>query len=130
MTALRALHGRYLLRSRNAVADLQPGSVVLFRYGDVLVGEAVVQQYDRELSQAERITERTLTGQVQDYEARVLFAPGSIRLYSPPIGVDELQRIIGATPDLSVPRGYYAIRDWGAYPRLLATHITRGGAFV
>jgi hypothetical protein len=130
MTALRALNGRYLLRSRNAVADLLPGSVILFRYGEVIVGEAVVRQYDRELPQVERITERTLTGQVQDYEARVLLAPGSIRLFSPPIGVNELQRIVGSSPDLTVPRGYYAIREWSVYPRLLATHITPGGAFV
>ncbi len=132
MTALKALGGRYLLQSKNAVADLPAGSIVLFRYGNEIVGEGVVREYKRESH-----TERTLAGAVQQYEARVTFAPGSIRLFVPPLAVEELQRIVGDAVPIMVPSGYYIIRDWSVYPKLLAAHIGtplanagRAGAFV
>jgi hypothetical protein len=125
LTALKARDGMYRLRSANAVADLKPGSIVLFRHGDVVVGEAVVRAYVREHG-----TDRILTGEEQQYEAVVKFAPDSIRLFAPPVSVQELQQLIGEAPDISVPRGYYAVRNWDVYPKLLAAHVGRTGAFV
>jgi hypothetical protein len=125
MTALKARSGRYLLRSRKAVAELPMGSIVLFRYADDVVGEGVVREYVRESH-----TGRTLTGEEQQYEAQVTFAPDSIRLFAPPVTVEELQRIVGEALPIMIPNGYYIIRDWGVYPKLLAGHVGRAGAFV
>ncbi len=107
MTALRGRGGRYHLRSGDAVADLAPGSIALFRHGDVIVGEGVVRKYVREPG-----ADRSRTGAEVEYGARVEFAPDAIRVYAPPVPVAELQRLIGASPDISVPRGYYIVRDW------------------
>src|ERR1700681_1483322 len=75
LTALKARGGRYLIRSAKSVADLPPGSIVLFRYGHVIVGEAVVSRYVRESHD-----DRMLLGQETQYEAHVAFCPSSIRL--------------------------------------------------
>src|SRR5262249_21824994 len=42
LTGLRGRGGVYLLRNADAVKDVPTGSVVLFRYGNRIVGEAVV----------------------------------------------------------------------------------------
>src|SRR4051794_23706582 len=76
MTALPARGGRYHLRSGDAVADLAAGSVVLFRHGDAIVGEAVVREYSREAG-----TSRSLTGPEEPYGARVGFAPDTVRVF-------------------------------------------------
>src|SRR5438067_1623191 len=125
MIALRARGGRYHLRSGDAVADLAPGSVVLFRHGDTIVGEAVVREYVREGG-----TTRSLTGQDEPYGARVVFAPDTIRVFAPPLGIPDVQRVVGPSPDLTVARTYFSIRDWSVYPRLLAVHLGQAGAFV
>src|SRR4051812_27708084 len=100
LIALRARGGHYHLRSGNAVAGLPPGSIVLFRHGDVVVGEAVVREYTREAG-----TDRSLTGQQEAYGARVTFAPDTIRVFAPPAPVAEVQRAFGPSPDITVPRG-------------------------
>jgi hypothetical protein len=92
LNGLRGRGGVYHLRSKNAVADLPPGSVVLFRYGKVIVGEAVVQK-DKEIPN-DTLRDKTLFGESADYEAQVTFAPSSIRLYAPPLHVNRLQEHI------------------------------------
>ncbi len=125
LTGLKARGGRYLLRNRDAVAELPPGSLVLFRYGQVVVGEAVVIEHSRDST----VSERTLAGDAQEYGASVLFSPSSIRLYAPPVDVDEQQRLIGDSPNISIAVPKYKIEDWGLYPRLLA-HVVKCGAFI
>jgi hypothetical protein len=126
MTALKARGGRYLIRSANAVADLPTGSVVLFRYGHVIVGEAVVCRYVRDSAK-----DRTLLGQETHYEAHVVFSPTSIRLFVPPLPVTELQSIIGDSLNITTSaQPYYKLEDWSAYPKLLAAHVGEAGAFL
>jgi hypothetical protein len=126
LTALKARGGRYMIRSADRVADLPTGSVVLFRYGHVLVGEAVVFKYVRSSA-----NDRTLLGQETPYEAHVEFSPSSIRVFVPPLPVEELQSIVGESPNLTASaQPYYKLEDWGAYPRLLAAHVSNAGAFL
>jgi hypothetical protein len=126
LTALKARGGRYLIRSSKAVADLPTGSIVLFRYGHVLVGEAVVCRYVRNSR-----NHRTLLGQETQYEAHVEFSPSSIRVFVPPIPVAELQDIIGDVTNITASaQPYYKIDDWTAYPKLLAAHVGKAGSFL
>src|SRR5438034_504701 len=96
LTALKARGGRYLIRSSKAVADLPTGSIVLFRYGHVLVGEAVECRYVRDSR-----NDWTLLGQGTQYEAHVEFSPSSIRAFVPPVPVEELQTIIGESSNIT-----------------------------
>lgn len=125
LTGLKARGGKYLLVNKDAVAELPPGSLVLFRYGHFVVGEAVVTLYSRDSP----ASERTLAGDDQQYEALVLFSASSIRVYAPPVEIDELQSFIGETPNISVAQGKYKIEDWNVYPRLLA-HVAKLGTFL
>jgi hypothetical protein len=124
LTALKARAGRYLLRS--PLAELSAGSIVLFRVRNEVVGEAVVREYVRD---GEPITDTTLAGQEQRYEAHIDFAPGSIRLFVPPISIETLQQLIGDDPDITVAQGSKIIRDWSLYPKILAKHVATGGGF-
>src|SRR6516162_4875190 len=90
LTALKARGGRYMIRSGDRIADLPAGFVVLFRYGHVIVGEAVVFRYVRDSR-----NDRTLLGQEMQYEAHVEFSPSSIRLFVRPVPIEELQAILG-----------------------------------
>lgn len=126
LTALKARGGRYLIRSAKAVADLPTGSVVLFRYGHVLVGEAVVFRYVRNSA-----NDRTLLGQETQYEAHVEFSPSSIRVFVPPLPVEELQSIIGDSLNITASaQPYYKLENWSMYPKLLAAHVVKAGAFL
>src|SRR5205807_1304193 len=77
LNALRGKGGVYNLRSADSIKDLPSGSVVLFRYGHNIVGEAVVWKEKEVYS--EKLKERTLSGEDEEYEAQVTFAPSSIR---------------------------------------------------
>jgi len=123
-TGLKARAGNYHLRSRTSVADLVTGSIVFFRYGQSLVGEAIVSAYE---TFQEPKRDRTLMGQEADYEASVTFCASSIRLYVPPVEVSALEQITGR--DLSVARTYHRFEDWSIYARLLSAHVANGGAF-
>lgn len=124
-TALKAAGGQYSLRRKDAVADLPPGSLVLFRYGSVVVGEAVVVRYSSSPSRGQ-----ALSGKPQKYEACVWFSPSSIRIYAPPVEINVLQAFIVEEKDLTYPRSYAIIKDWTpAYPKLLG-HVAQFGAFV
>src|SRR5229473_725151 len=95
LTSLRARGGGYCLRSKDSVADLSPGSVALFRYGHLIVGEGVVQ---KEVVR-ETVKDWTLSGEMAEYGALVTFMPSSIRLYAPPLPIDFLQTAMKAAGD-------------------------------
>jgi hypothetical protein len=123
LTGLKARGGKYFL-SRDAVAELPPGSLVLFRYGQLVVGEAVVIEHSRELS-GDRNGDDD-----QEYEACVRFSPSSIRIYSPPVRIEDLQSFVGESPNLSPSaQPYFKIENWNVYPRLLA-HVGKSGTFI
>jgi len=105
--------GEYHLTGENAVPELPVGSVVLFRYADEVVGEGVVREYIRGVGD----------------EARVIFAPGSIRFFKPPLLVEIVQEVIGRENDMRAENGYCVI-DQGLYLKLLASHVRdRRGEF-
>jgi len=125
MAGLRARGGTYHMRSANSVKDLPRGSIVLFRYGHVIVGEAVVASYVKEES-----NDCTLAGDEIRYEARTEFDPSSIRIYCPPVPIKILQDIVGKEPNmLPSAQPYFKLEEWGVYPKLLAQVIT-GGRFL
>jgi hypothetical protein len=126
LTSLKARGGKYLLKSKDAVANLPPGSLVLFRYDKVVVGEAVVIEHSRD----DPSVKRTLAGNNMEYEGSVLFCPSSIRIYAPPVGIELLQGFIGESPNL-IPSAlpYFKIEDWNVYPMLLA-HVAKSGTFI
>jgi hypothetical protein len=118
LNGLRGRGGVYLLRSADAVADLPAGSIVLFRYGQVIVGEAVVSKGKKK----EKVTEKTLSGQEEvEYAAHITFAPSSIRLYSPPLPVTHIQQCVREhkmEKDISSAQPYYEL-DWDIYACIL-----------
>lgn len=123
LTALKAKGGKYrvLGTAPQAVpANLLQGSVVLFRYADLIVGEAVVLDY---------IIPAPIEETAEQCLAIAIFAPSSIRLYSPPVDVERLSELIGGKPDISVHRTYHSIENWTVYPKLLA-HVAASGAFL
>jgi hypothetical protein len=123
LSGLRGRGGEYHLR-KDAVTDLPPGSIVLFRWGTVIVGEAVVWKQKEVFPQKKK--DWTLLGKEQEYEAQVTFAPSSIRLYSPPLPVELVQP--HTDKDLTFARAY-AVLDWGVYARILE-EVVKAGAFV
>ena len=123
LNGLRGRGGEYHLRNKDAVTDLPPGSIVLFRWGDVIVGEAVVWKQKEVFPQKKK--EGTLSGKEQEYEAQVTFAPSSIRLYAPPLPVKQIQQ---PGKDLTFARAY-TVLDWDVYARILE-EVVKAGAFV
>jgi hypothetical protein len=126
MTSLPARGGVYHLKSKDAVKDLPPGSLVLFRYGHVIVGEGIVRM-DKELGP---FRGRTLSGEETEYEAKVTFAPASIRLYAPPLPVEFLQqtmRAAGVDKDI-ITSAVVKVRleDWSIYAAILAEVVSQG----
>jgi len=122
MTALKARGGTYHIRSAKSVKTLETGSIVLFRYHDMIVGEGVVSNYIKEPS-----PDRTVAGEEIAYEARTIFAPSSIRIFQPPIPIGDLQGVVGAEPNM-IPSAqpYFIIEDWSVYPKLLAVAVKQG----
>jgi hypothetical protein len=124
-TTLRARGGVYHLKSADSVKDLPPGSIILFRCHNMIVGEAVISK-DKEVF-PEPINERTLLGEPEHYEAQVVFHPSSIRLYSPSLPIKILQNLIGESKDIvKYPGGYYQL-DCSLYPQILAAVVASGG---
>jgi hypothetical protein len=117
---LRQGGGVYRLRTTNCVKDLPPGSIVLFRYGKGIVGEAVVRKGKELLNP--RVKEKTKTGEVVEYPAQVTFAPSSIRIYASPVPVEAIQRHMNeqhiAKNIVKSPR-VYAKLDWEIYACIL-----------
>lgn len=124
MTALKARGGRYYLladdpRPVPAENMMEPGSVVLFRYANNIVGEAVIRSFDKTAG-----TQRD----GRSYQAVATFVTSSIRIYSPAISTHALQQLIGESPNISVERSYHQL-DWSAYPKVLSL-VTGSGCFV
>jgi hypothetical protein len=123
LTALRGRGGVYHLRHRDSVKSVPPGTVVLFRYGNRIVGEAVVCK-DKEVF-AEALRDRTLAGVVTEYGAQVTFVPSSIRLYAPPVPVERLQPHIN-DKDVVVYPGAYTNLEWAIYGVVLQEVVSNG----
>ena len=124
MTSLRARGGTYYLISTEATAvpseeNLEAGSIVLFRHRHNILGEAVVWEFDKSPG---------TTPDGSAYQGVITFVTSSIRLYSPPISIEQLQSLVGESPIVTHPRGYPGI-DWNVYPKLLAL-VTRTGSLV
>jgi hypothetical protein len=120
MNGLKSRGGKYLITSEsehsaNRPAELPTGSVVLFRFKDLLLGEAIVHDYSNKPGQDE-------DDNVQ-YIARVFFVPSSIRMFSPPIPIEALQVLVGKSKDVTRGNPYYEFTDWELYPQLLAAHV-------
>lgn len=129
LNGLRGRGGEYHLASADSVADLPPGSIVLFRYGNEIVGEAVVWKEKETFPEGKK--GKNLLGQEGQYGAQVTFAPSSIRLYSPPLLVDKIQSQLDrlqVKKDLSGARPYYLL-DWNTYGHILK-EVASGGAFI
>jgi len=76
--------GRYLLRQlgwkdKDFKSKIVPGSLVLFRKGAIIVGDAVVQEPIRELEPPEH--DRTELDIPMIYHHDIVFNPKSIRVY-------------------------------------------------
>lgn len=113
LTALKARGGRYFLRSTQG--SIPTGSIVLFRHGDEIIGEAVVENdfVSREMS------EKGVT-----YEGFIKFAPSSIRTYVGALSIESLGKLAGR--DFSGARPYYKIEDWTLYPKILSEVVKEG----
>src|SRR5262249_37458271 len=101
LVGLRGRGGKYLFPTKR-VDELPTGSVVLFRYSNWIVGEAIVSQAP--VWEKERARNRS--GEEVEYVGRVVFAPSSVRLYSPPLSVECLQELIrqsGENKDIQTP---------------------------
>jgi hypothetical protein len=125
LNGLRGRGGRYRLTSAGGgkPQNLAPGSIVLFRHGDDIVGEAVVKTG----IEKEDGTERNLwSGKDEKYEAVVTFAPSSIRLYAPPLPIRRIQQYMDK--DLTSAQPYYEL-SWQVYAHVLQETL-QAGAFV
>ena len=86
--------GRYLLRKlgwkdKNFKAEVIPESLVLFRKGAVIVGDAAVEEPIRELKPPVR--DETELGNPMMYYHDVVFKPESIRVYPEALPVEMLE---------------------------------------
>jgi hypothetical protein len=125
-TVLRARGGVYYLRRADAIKSLPPGSVVLFRYGNDIVGEAVVWKDKEPLSATEK--GHNLLGKDVTYAARITFLPSSIRIYAPPLPVECLRS--QTEKDLTTYAGAYVELEWSAYSIVLQEVASRSNLIV
>ena len=120
LNGLRGGGGIYLLRRADAVATLPIGSVVLFRYGNEIVGEAIVSEEKK----VQQVTAQTLAGRSFEYAAQVTFAPSSIRLYSPAVDIQKIKKYV-PTKNIDNAEPYY-ILDRDAYAAVLREVVSAG----
>lgn len=117
ITALKARGGRYRLHVDSSYGSNPSGSLILFRYENEIIGEAVVEQdyiaYDKPL----KIGDFTYGGFIK-------FVPSSIRVYVGGLPVKVLGEFCGR--DFSGARPYYKIEDWAVYPKILAEVAKEG----
>jgi hypothetical protein len=123
MTTLRANGGKYRIttqseQSNHRPAELPTGSIVLFRFNKLIIGEAVVLKYSNEPAKDEE--------DGVDFLARVFFVPSSIRIFSPAIPIKVLDDLEEVPQNLSGANPYYRLVNWIVYPKMLAAHITGG----
>lgn len=124
LTGLRGRGGVYHLRDANAVKDPPVGTVVLFRYGQRIIGEALVSRAKETFPQKVKV--RILTAEEVEYSAQITFAPSSIRLYAPPLPIERLQDELPEKDVEKFPLAYHKL-EWGVYAKVLQHVITQGG---
>jgi hypothetical protein len=107
--------GEYLLVSKQSIAELPRDSLVLFRYGNKIVGEAIVTEYCK----SPKIG-KTLTGERREYEAYIKLLPSSIRVYISPVDIKELESFTSPCRNFKVARTYFKIKNWDVHSKLLA----------
>lgn len=120
LNGLRGRGGLYHLGDKDVVSELPPGSIVLFRYGHEIVGEAVVRK-GKELLEP-RVRDTTRSGAEVEYQAKVTFDPSSIRLYAPSLTEEQIH----TEKDIITYKGAYVELDWTAYAYVLREVVTRG----
>jgi hypothetical protein len=114
--------GLYRVRRNSKVSGVPTGSVALFRYGNYIVGEAIVAEELRPLT----IEHQALRGVDDGYDRVITFAPSSVRLYDPALPVN----CIRTEKNLMTYAGAYAhFEDWSIYPEILAA-VVKEGRFV
>ena len=93
---LRARGGTYYFRKayKYIMNNNPPGTIVLFRFEDEIVGEGVVKV-------------DTVKSNISHYEKMITFEPSSIRIYAKPLTVERLSKALDK--DLSSDTTYYAI---------------------
>ena len=109
-TRLGANGGRYRLLRKGPPKELTRGTVVLFRHGNHIIGEAVVDRYNREPFTEEGVA----------YTAQVFFKPETIRVFDTPVRVDDLQQVDGVTKNLQGANAYTVIEAPSVYERFRA----------
>jgi hypothetical protein len=97
-------------------------AVTPFRYGQKIVGEAVVSKGKEVFP--ERLRDRTLSGEEEEYGAQITFATSSIRLYAPSLPVERIQP--HTEKNLVKFAGAYVELDWSIYARILEEVVSRG----
>ncbi|MFQ5826477.1 MAG: hypothetical protein ACE5IA_03875, partial [Dehalococcoidia bacterium] len=108
-------NGRYRLgklgrKDKDFKGRVVPGSLVLFRKGKDVVGDAVVHEPIRELDPPEH--DKTEHGVPKDYYHNIIFDPASVRVYDLP--VESLEHWVGHTLD---PRFYSILSSRQDYER-------------
>ena len=97
-TLLNIQRGRYLLRrlgwkDKDFKAKVIPESLVLFRKGAVIVGDAVVEEPIRELEPP--VHDETELGIPMIYYHDIVFKPESIRVYAEALPIEMLESWLG-----------------------------------
>jgi len=125
LTSLKARDGIYHLRSsRGEVKKTPPGSVVSFRFGNELIGEAIVKcGFVEEKVEIAGVT----------YEGHIQFEESSLRIYKGFFPIPLFQKILEKRmnpkdiPDLSYAGAYNRFEDWNIYIDLLKKQVERRG---
>jgi hypothetical protein len=106
---LKKERGRYLAHNfrrtldKNFKSRVVTRSIVLFRKGNVVVGQAEVQREIQKLSPP--VQAPNGRGILTTYETDLVFAPDSIEIYEPYKPVAQFEEIRGRR----IPQHYYAI---------------------
>ena len=110
---MRARGGTYYFRKayKYLMNNNPPGTIVLFRYEDSIIGEGVVKV-------------DTVKSNISHYETMITFEPSSIRIYAKPLPVKRLAKIVDK--DLTSDTTYYGI-SMKYYGKILAEVIHIGG---
>ena len=101
-------NGEYHIRIQDSIAALPPGSYVLFRFGNEIIGEAMVkvgiEEFNKRIGSCKE--DRFV------YPVKVTFDTSTILMYCENISIEGLGEMTNR--NLSVPRTYFKI-DIGFY---------------
>lgn len=100
--------GRYRLRTLQNIKSVPQGSIVLFRFDQEIIGEAIVRQDIQEINEE-------ING--VNYVGAIYFEPSSIRIYKRPLPVSFIEQL--SNKNLAVPRSYYKIYDFNIHKAIL-----------